>query len=51
MKIVCDTYQKSIPEYLEAIVEAMKSDIEEGNFCYVLDWTNLMEMIRKRKKE
>jgi hypothetical protein len=34
LKIVCDTYQKSIPEYMQgAIVEAMKSDIEEGNFC------------------
>jgi hypothetical protein len=32
-------------------MEAIKSDIEEGNLCDVLDWTNLMEMIRKRKKE
>ena len=37
LKIVCDIYQKSIPEYIqEAIVEAMKSDIEEGNFCDAL---------------
>ena len=37
LKIVCDTYQKSIPEYIqEALVEVMKSDIEEGNFCDAL---------------
>ena len=37
LKIVCDTYQKSIPEYMqESIVEAMKFDIEEGNFCEAL---------------
>jgi hypothetical protein len=37
LKIVCDTYQKSIPEYIqEALVEAMRSDIEEGNFCEAL---------------
>ena len=37
LKIVCDTYQKSIPEYMqEAVVEAMKLDIEEGNFCEAL---------------
>ena len=34
LKIVCDTYQKSIPEYMqEALVEVMRTDIEEGNFC------------------
>ncbi|HZD35674.1 MAG TPA: hypothetical protein VE130_10750 [Nitrososphaeraceae archaeon] len=33
MKIVCDTYQKSLYEYMQ---EAMKSDIEEGNFCDAL---------------
>jgi hypothetical protein len=37
LKIVCDTYQKSIPEYLqEALIEVMRSDIEEGNFCDAL---------------
>ena len=37
LKIVCDTYQKSIPEYIqEALVEVMRSDIEEGNFCDAL---------------
>jgi hypothetical protein len=37
LKIVCDTYQKSIPEYIqEALVEVMRSDIEEGNFCEAL---------------
>src|SRR5688500_3552690 len=37
LKIVCDTYQKSISEYIqEALVEVMRSDIEEGNFCDAL---------------
>ena len=37
MKIVCDTHHKSIPEYIqEALVEVMRSDIEEGNFCDAL---------------
>ena len=37
LKIVCDTYQKSIPEYMqEALVEVMRTDIEEGNFCDAL---------------
>lgn len=37
LKIVCDTYQKSIPVYIqEALVEVMRSDIEEGNFCDAL---------------
>jgi hypothetical protein len=37
LKIVCDTYQKSIPEYIqEALVEVVRSDIEEGNFCDAL---------------
>jgi len=37
LKIVCDTYQKSISEYMqEALVELMRSDIEEGNFCDAL---------------
>jgi len=37
LKIICDTYQKSISEYMqEALVELMRSDIEEGNFCDAL---------------
>lgn len=37
LNIVCTTYGKSLSEYMqEAIVEAMKSDIEEGNFCDAL---------------
>jgi hypothetical protein len=37
LKIVCDTYQKSIPKYIqEALVEVTRSDIEEGNFCDAL---------------
>jgi hypothetical protein len=35
--IICDTYQTPVSEYMqEALVEAMKFDIEEGNFCDVL---------------
>jgi hypothetical protein len=34
LKIICDTYQTSFSEYTqEALIEAMKFDIEEGNFC------------------
>jgi hypothetical protein len=37
LKIVCDTYHKSISEYMqEALVEVMRTDIEEGNFCEAL---------------
>jgi hypothetical protein len=37
LKIVCDTYQKSVSEYMqEALVEVMRTDIEEGNFCDAL---------------
>jgi hypothetical protein len=37
LKIICDTYQTSVSEYMqEALVEAMKFDIEEGNFCDTL---------------
>ena len=33
LKIICDTYQTSFSDYMqEAIVEAMRYDIEEGNF-------------------
>jgi hypothetical protein len=37
LKIICDTYQKSISEYIqEALIEVMRTDIEEGNFCEAL---------------
>jgi hypothetical protein len=37
LKIICDTYQISFSEYLqEALIEAMRFDIEEGNFCDTL---------------
>jgi hypothetical protein len=37
LKIICDTYEQSISEYIqEVIVEAMRYDIEEGNFSDVL---------------
>lgn len=37
LKIICNTYEESISQYLEeALVEAMRFDIEEGNFCEAL---------------
>jgi len=37
LKIICDTYESSFSEYMQqAIVEAMKFDIEEGNFSDAL---------------
>jgi hypothetical protein len=37
LKIICNTYQTSFSEYMqEALVEAMKFDLEEGNFCDTL---------------
>jgi hypothetical protein len=37
LNIICDTYQISISQYIqEALVEAMKFDLEEGNFCDTL---------------
>jgi hypothetical protein len=37
LKIICDTYQMSISEYMQqALVEAMRFDIEEGNFSDAL---------------
>jgi len=33
LKIICDTYEQSVSEYMEeALVEAMQYDIEEGTF-------------------
>jgi hypothetical protein len=38
LKIICDTYQMCLSEYIiqQALVEAMRFDIEEGNFCDAL---------------
>jgi len=37
LKIICDTYQTSFSEYMqEALIEAIRFDIEEGNFCDTL---------------
>src|SRR5256885_4399010 len=46
LNIICKTYQISISEYMqEALVEAMKFDLEEGNFC-----DTLLEKIDKDNK-
>ena len=37
LRIICDTYETSISEYMQqALVEAMRFDIEEGNFSDAL---------------
>ena len=37
LKIICDTYEISLSEYMQqALVEAMRFDIEEGNFSDAL---------------
>jgi hypothetical protein len=37
LNIICNIYQTSLSEYMqEALLEALKFDIEEGNFCDVL---------------
>ena len=37
MNTICNTYEESISQYLkEALVEAMRFDLEEGNFCDAL---------------
>jgi hypothetical protein len=37
LKIICDTYETSVLEYMQqALVEAMRFDIEEGNFSDAL---------------
>jgi hypothetical protein len=37
LKIICDIYQMSFSEYMQqALVEAMRFDIEEGNLCDAL---------------
>ena len=41
LKIVCDIYQQSFSEYIqEALVQTMKSDIEDGNLSI-----NLLERL------
>src|ERR671933_556964 len=49
LKMICDTYQMSLSEYMQqALVESMRFDIEEGNLCDAL-----LEKIRgeDRKKD
>lgn len=37
LKTICHTYDESISDYMqEALIEAMRFDIEEGNFCDTL---------------
>jgi hypothetical protein len=37
LKTICDTYEQSISEYMrEALIEAMKFDITDGNFPDIL---------------
>jgi hypothetical protein len=37
LKIVCDIYQQSFSEYIqEALVQTMRSDIDDGNLSIVL---------------
>ena len=37
LKIICDIYETSVSEYMQqALVEAMRFDIEEGNFSDAL---------------
>lgn len=41
LKIVCDIYQQSFSEYIqEALIQTMKSDIEDGNL-----FINLLERL------
>jgi hypothetical protein len=42
LNIISKTYQNSFSEYKqEALIEAMKFDIEEGNFCdTLLEWSS-----------
>jgi hypothetical protein len=47
LNIICNTYQESVSQYLqEALVEAMRFDIEEGNFSDVL-----LQKITDKKEE
>jgi regulator of replication initiation timing len=47
LQMICNSYQMSISEYMqEALVEAMRFDIEEGNFSDIL-----LEKIDEGKKK
>jgi hypothetical protein len=47
LNIICNTYEESVSQYLqEALVEAMRFDIEEGNFSDVL-----LQKITDKKEE
>jgi hypothetical protein len=47
LNIICNTYEESFSQYLqEALVEAMRFDIEEGNFSEVL-----LQKITDKKEE
>jgi hypothetical protein len=47
LKIICDTYEMSFSEYMQqALVEAMRFDIAEGNFSDAL-----LEKIDDKKKD
>jgi hypothetical protein len=51
LNIICNTYEESVSQYLqEALVEAMRFDIEEGNFSEVL-LEKLGEDNRKKETE
>jgi hypothetical protein len=52
LNIICNTYEEPVSQYLqEALVEAMRFDIEEGNFSDVLleKITDKKENINKEK--
>jgi hypothetical protein len=47
LNIICNTYEEPVSQYLqEALVEAMRFDIEEGNFSDVL-----LEKITDKKEK
>ena len=47
LKIVCDIYQQSFSEYIqEALVQAMRSDVEDGNISITL-----LERLEDSKRE
>jgi hypothetical protein len=48
LNVICNTYEEPVSQYLqEALVEAMRFDIEEGNFSDVL----LQKIIDKKEEE
>jgi RNA processing factor Prp31 len=47
LNIICSTYEESVSQYLQdALIEAMRFDIEEGNFSDVL-----LEKVTDKKEE